>query len=60
MVQQCLNYGSERYFYPLFERLFELIHRVSGLYCRIVQCLSFYGTKEDNRALLKHKRFDWT
>lgn len=76
MVQQSLNYTSEHYFYSLFERLFELIHRVSVLRCEImvisshwickscgrgfVQSLSFYDTKEDNRVLLKHKHFDWT
>ena len=74
MVQQNLDYTSEHYFYSLFERLFELIPRVSVLRCEImvisshwicnscdrgfVQSLSFYDTKEDNRVLLKHKHFD--
>ena len=72
MVQQSLNYSSEHYFYSLFE----LIHRVSESCCQIlvisshwickscgrglVQSVSFYGTKEDNRVSLKHKRFDST
>ena len=72
MVEKSLDNSSEHYFYSLFERLFELIHRVSELCCQIlvisshwicksccrglVQSLSVYGTKEDNRVLLKHKR----
>ena len=76
MVQQSLNYSSEYYSYSVFKRLFELIHRALELryqssvisshwICKscgrgLVQSLSLYGAKEDDIALLRHKRFDWT
>ena len=75
MVQQSLNYSSEHYSYSVFERLFELIHKTLELryqslvisshwICKscgrgLVKSLSFYGTKEENMALLKYKRFGW-
>ena len=52
MVQQRLNYSSEHYFYSLFERVFELIHRVSELCCQILVISSHWICKSCGRRSL--------
>ena len=52
MVQQSLNYSSEHYSYSLFERLFELIHRVLNYVVKVWSSIMIGSTRVAVEVLL--------